>query len=559
MNNDAQEFDYVIVGAGSAGCVLAARLTENPAVTVCLLEAGGPDTSVLIHAPVGVVLMVPTKINNYAYQTVPQPGLNGRRGYQPRGKTLGGSSSINAMLYVRGNPWDYDHWALLGNPGWSFDDVLPYFKRSENNEQLGGDALHGKGGPLNVTFPRYRSPLNDLFIHAAASQGIQPITDCNGPTQQGAFTYQATHKDGERCSAAKGYLTPNLSRTNLRVITHAVSARVLMTQKRATGVAYYQGQDNTLKQVRARREVIVCGGAFGSPQLLMLSGVGPAAHLQQMGIPVVHDSPGVGQNLQDHIDYVQNWRVPSSAATFGASVRGGIRITRAILEWKRRRTGMICSPIAESGAFLCSSPEVKVPDLQLIFVVAVADDHARKLHLGHGVSCHVDLLRPFSRGEVRLADKDPRSSLLIDPRFFSDERDLPILVKGAQIQRRIMDSKPFDSVRGKQFYPTRADDVDGLIADIRNRADTQYHPVGTCRMGNDALAVVDARLRVHGVQGLRVVDASIMPTVIGGNTNAPTIMIGEKAADMIREDARSAPAAQVVMGGNEAVRQPAAV
>ena len=536
-------FDYVIVGAGSAGCAIAARLSEDPGVSVCLLEAGGADHSVLVHAPAGVAAMVPTRINNWAYQTVPQKGLNGRRGYQPRGKVLGGSSSINAMLYVRGHRWDYDHWAALGNAGWSYDEVLPYFKRAEHNETHGAGQYHGAGGPLNVAELRSPSPLNQSFLEAAALNGVPHNPDYNGAEQFGAFMYQVTHRNGERCSAAKAYITPNLSRPNLSLQLNAASARILFEGRRAVGVAFRQG--GALREVRARREVIVCSGAFGSPQLLMLSGIGPGAGLQKLGLPVLQDLPGVGQNLQDHIDHVQTWRTRSDTHTFGLSARGGARLTAAMLEWKKQRTGLITSSIAESGAFLRSSPEVQVPDLQLVFVIGIVDDHARKLHLGHGYSCHVEVLRPKSRGQLTLASPDPHAAPLIDPNFLGDERDLQLLVKGVKQQMDILLSRLFDAWRGKMMYPLQRDDAAAIAEDIRNRADTQYHPVGTCKMGpaDDALAVVDARLRVRGVTGLRVADASIMPTLTGGNTNAPTIMIGEKAADMIRADARRAEAA----------------
>ncbi|HNU11388.1 MAG TPA: choline dehydrogenase [Rubrivivax sp.] len=529
-------FDYIIVGAGSAGCVLAARLSEDPSVSVCLVEAGQADRSVLIHCPAGLALMARQRGINWAFETSPQSGLLGRRGYQPRGRVLGGSSSINAMIYIRGQHSDYDFWAAQGNPGWSWDEVKPYFLKAEHNER-GSDEWHARGGPLNVADLRSPNPLAAAFVQAGQQAGWPLNPDFNAATQEGVGFYQVTQKNGERWSAARAYLRPALDRPNLQVQSGAHVLRVLFDGRRATGIEIQQG--GARRELEARREVILSAGALQSPQILQLSGVGAGAELQALGIPVVHDLPAVGQHLHDHLDSIIVLDAPRMRDSFGVSFGGLAQVARAVFEWRKQRSGMLTTNFAEAGGFIRSQPEEPAPDLQLHFVVGKLADHGRRTLLGHGISCHLCVLRPKSRGRVSLASVDPLAAPLIDPAYLSDPDDVARMVRGVKRMRTLLQQPALAVYGGRERHESASAQSDEQIeAFIRNHADTIYHPVGSCRMGPAENGnVVDARLRVHGLQGLRVVDASIMPRITSGNTNAPVIMIAEKAAEMIRSDA----------------------
>jgi choline dehydrogenase-like flavoprotein len=527
-------FDFIVVGAGSGGCAVAGRLSEDQQTSVALLDAGGTNDGWQVTTPFALALQ--NKGNNWAFDTVPQKGLDGRIGYQPRGKGLGGSSAINAMVYIRGHRSDYDHWAALGNTGWSFADVLPYFKRSENNSDFDGD-YHGRGGPLPVNRLRTNNPVQGVFLQAAREAQFRTREDFNAEEQEGLGTYQVTQKNGERWSAARAYVHPHLGkRPNLHVETHAHANRILFEGRRAVGVEYRKSKE--VKQLRARQGVILAAGAFQSPQLLMLSGIGDSKKLAAHGIATVQHLPGVGQNLQDHPDFIFVY-----ASDYPHFVHGSLSrlpwLIRAIRQYRRERRGPITTNFAECGGFLKTRPDLDVPDIQLHFVVAMLDDHGRKRHKDAGFSCHVCLLRPKSRGSVSLATADPKQPPLIDPNFLGEEADLEAMVAGFKTTRRLMETPSLRALQKKDMFTSNVKTDDDIRAILRARVDTVYHPVGTCKMGTDAMAVVDPTLKVHGLQGLRVVDASIMPTLIGGNTNAPTIMIGEKAADMIRGEMRS--------------------
>jgi choline dehydrogenase-like flavoprotein len=527
----ADTFDYLVLGGGSAGSVLAGRLSEDPATRVALLEAGGSGDSWFVRLPVGAWAMIPTRINNWGFDTVPQAGLGGRRGYQPRGRGLGGSSAINAMIYIRGHRKDYDGWAAAGATGWSYEEVLPYFRRSEGNERLGG-PFHGQEGPLKVSDLRTDNPFHGRFLAAAREAGFPLNEDFNGAEQEGLGTYQVTQHGGERWSAARGYLLPHLGkRPNLEVRTRTRVLRILFEGRRAVGAEVLQrGERRTL---RARREVLLAAGALQSPQLLMLSGIGPAAELARHGIAVLHDAPEVGRNLQDHTDFIFGHET-QSLDTLGISFRGTARALRELGRFRRDRRGMLTSNFAECGGFLRTRPDLDAPDIQIHFVTGLVDDHARRIRLGHGLSCHVCVLRPRSRGSVALASADPQAAPLIDPAFFADPADLEDMVAGFKLTRRLLRAPSLARWLGRDLFTAGVEDDEAIREVLRSRCDTVYHPVGSCRMGSDPASVVDPQLRVRGVEGLRVIDASVMPSLVGGNTNAPTVMIAEKAVDLLR-------------------------
>jgi choline dehydrogenase len=525
------EADYVVVGAGSAGCVVAARLSEDPQTRVVLLEAGGVDRNIWIHIPIGYGRTITDKSVNWCYETEPDPNLGNRRVFWPRGKVLGGSSSINGLLYVRGQAEDYDHWRQLGNAGWSFTDVLPYFKRSEGRIGSAGD-LHGTAGPLAVSDLGDRHPLCEAYIQASTELGIKRTEDFNGPEQEGVGYYHVTARRGRRCSAAVAFLRPAMQRSNLRVITEAHAERVLFEGRRATGVVFSRAGVKQL--VRARREIILCGGAINSPQLLLLSGVGPAAHLQDQGITPVHDLPGVGGNLQDHYQtrFAYRCRFP---ITVNDMMRSNLSRARVGLQYLLFRTGPLTISAGQVGIFTRTRPELASPDIQFHFILFSSDRPAEGLHTFSGFTQNVCQLRPESRGEILLRSPDPLAPPAIHPNYLSTDLDRRTLLEGLKLSRRIAARPSMQYYIESEWLPgAKVQTDDELLDYARAYGGTIYHPCGTCKMGSDARSVVDQELKVRGIDGLRVADASIMPTLVSGNTNAACIMIGEKAADLIR-------------------------
>ena len=522
------QYDYIVIGGGSAGSAVTGRLAVDGTRSVCLVEAGGRNDNMLIKTPGFMPFL--RGGSNYRYDTVPQKGLNGRVGYQPRGKGLGGSSAINAMVYIRGNSWDYDNWATLGCDGWAYDDVLPYFRKAEANER-GADRYHGEGGPLFVSDQHHANAASRAFVESATRLQLSRNDDFNGEKQAGFGMYQVTQRKGERWSAARAYVEPVRKQPNVDIRTRTLTERLVIEDGRVTGVMVTKGGRTTM--LTARKGVILSAGAFNSPQILMLSGIGPANHLKGHGISVHLDRPAVGSDLQDHIDYVSSWETQSTVP-IGDSLKGTVRMAKAVIEHRRKRTGIMTTPFAESGGFWTVMPDAPAPDVQWHFVPAMLEDHGREKVKGHGLSLHACVLRPESRGTVRLGSNRASDAPLIDPNFLDDERDMATLREGVRVSHRIAEAPPLADYRLRDRHPVDLDDDDALDEMIRNRADTVYHPVGTCRMGSDDDAVVDTRLKARGVDGLWIADASIMPRLVSGNTNAPSIMIGERCADFIK-------------------------
>jgi choline dehydrogenase len=522
------EYDYIIVGSGSAGSVLANRLSARPEIKVLLLEAGGSDNSFYVRMPAGIANLSGPRFN-WGYETAPQAAMKGRRMYWPRGRLIGGSSSVNAMVYMRGQPADYDHWRQLGNAGWSYGDVLPYFKKAERNERL-HDSFHGADGPLNVAERPYTNPLSHAFVEAAQQAGLPFNPDFNGALQLGCGLFQVTQKNGRRWSAASAYLHPAAARENLTIVTKAQATRVLIKNGRAVGVEYARGRRR--HTARALQEVVLAAGAINSPQLLLLSGIGPAEELRARGVSVVHDLPGVGKNLQDHLNVNIVQRAKRGSALDGKN--RGLAPIGVALEYLFYGTGPGTSNVAEAGAFAVSALGAATPDLQYHFIPAQVVNHARTPMDGDGVTVHACCLRPQSRGEIRLASTDPLQPPVMDPNYLAADYDLKVLIAALRQGRDILAAQAFKPWLGEERLPGPAVQSNAELEDfIRATAETEYHPVGTCKMGSDPMAVVDEKLRVRGIERLRVIDASIMPAIVSGNTNAPVIMIAEKGAEMM--------------------------
>lgn len=525
---DCNTYDYIIVGAGSAGCVMANRLSADPTCRVLLLEAGGDDNLPFMRMPAAFLALQDTAVD-WGYRTTPQAHLNGRRIFSPRGKVLGGSSSINFMMYVRGNPRDFDGWQALGNDGWSYADVLPYFKKSEGSRTF-HDRFHGSEGPLTVSSYAQPHPYGALYLAAAQGIGVPLNPDFNGAQQAGCGYYQATIRDGERCSSATAFLHPVRSRPNLTVQTRALTMRIMLEGTRATGVQYLCA--GAMHQAHAGAEVILCGGAFNSPHLLMLSGLGPAADLEKIGIEVHADLAGVGHNLQDHLFVSVSSEVsePVSMGAYSPSV-----MKAAMAQYQKDRTGLLASNLLEAGAFVCVDKQHDWPELQCLFhtnQMRLYPEDGPRTRPGIAVSTYVN--RPRSKGRVKLGSADPLDRPVIDPNYLSDAEDMRLAVAGVRHSLQVLAHSAFDGVRVGTVQGVSAQDDDiTLQAYVRERAQTAWHVSGTCKMGVDAMAVVDPELRVHGMQGLRVVDVSVMPNVVSSNTNAAVIMIAEKAADMV--------------------------
>ena len=527
----ADTFDFVVVGAGTAGCVMAARLSENRRNTVCLVEAGGEDRHPFIHIPATVGAAIARPSLNWRFMTVPQPALDNRRIPLPRGRVIGGSGSINGMVYFRGQPRDFDDWAAMGNPGWSYREVLPYFIRSESNDSYAGSPWHGRDGPIRVSHIPRTNPMIPAFLEAMRSLGFKRCEDLNGPDPEGYGPRQGTIRDGRRDSTAVAYLRPARARSNLEVLTDSLVTRVLLENGRAAGIEVERAAQ--VQRLNARREVVICAGVVQSPQILMLSGIGDGEALRALGIEARHHVAGVGANYHDHLAAGILMEM-SNSESYGISLRAAPRGAWNLLEYALFRRGPLASNVFEANAFVRSAPGVERPDLQIVFQPARRNPGTFPFPLGHGFALSVVHLYPRSRGRVSLASPDPRVPPAVDPNLLGHPDDLPPMLRGLELSRRVIAAPAFARYRAVEVQPgTAAQGEPALTEYVRRVAATVHHPVGSCRMGSDPNAVVDAALRVHGVEGLRVVDASVFPRIVGGNTNAVVVMVAERAADMI--------------------------